>query len=443
MTTNIDSATASSTTQETPSFFRRTLPLETCVPFASKQGKRIFRSALENNGLKSFYNVIEQHHTQTEPAFCGVSTLVLVLNALAVDPGQHWKGPWRWYEEKMLNCCVDLEEIKKTGITLKDFQCLALCQGVSVDLQYSDEASSLDDFRQAVEAACVESENDESDEEEDSNEDLQILVVSYDRKVLKQTGSGHFSPVAAYDRVSDSVLILDTARFKYGAHWVKLPLLYEATKSIDPDTGKSRGFTLLSFLPPEQRKDTDNDTSIPTSSSWTSLDAGATITQPSSLLFRAKMKGNEERRKYKEFLETIRRESKASFDVIRSYWMVDGCPTKVWKIIEPIRARDNEEKGMVSRMRTLLGDLRGSMEADHKSCCQSEPNRSCIGGDEALMVVTLASISEPERREIVMNAESTADETVREELLKEAALIASAIAVSDEFESFKKVNSAK
>jgi Phytochelatin synthase len=37
------------------------------------------------------------------------STLVISLNALAVDPRQIWKGPWRWYEESMLNCCIDLE----------------------------------------------------------------------------------------------------------------------------------------------------------------------------------------------------------------------------------------------------------------------------------------------------------------------------------------------
>ena len=56
-----------------PSFYQRKLP-DTCVAFASSEGKKIFKSALEHNGLKSFYNLIEQHHTQTEPAFCGVST---------------------------------------------------------------------------------------------------------------------------------------------------------------------------------------------------------------------------------------------------------------------------------------------------------------------------------------------------------------------------------
>ena len=56
-----------------PSFYQRKLP-DTCVAFASSEGKKIFKSALVHSGLKSFYNLIEQHHTQTEPAFCGVST---------------------------------------------------------------------------------------------------------------------------------------------------------------------------------------------------------------------------------------------------------------------------------------------------------------------------------------------------------------------------------
>lgn len=61
------------TPPEKRSFYQRKLP-DTCVAFASPEGKQIFTSALVHKGLKSFYNLIEQHHTQTEPAFCGVST---------------------------------------------------------------------------------------------------------------------------------------------------------------------------------------------------------------------------------------------------------------------------------------------------------------------------------------------------------------------------------
>jgi glutathione gamma-glutamylcysteinyltransferase len=420
------------------SFYQRKLPVETCVAFASREGKNIFRSALEHGGLKSFYNVIEQHHTQTEPAFCGVSTLVLVLNALAVDPGQHWKGPWRWYEERMLNCCLDLEEIKNSGITLRDFQCLALCQGLTVDLQYCDDKTSLDDFRRAVEAACVEREG-----ETDEVADLQVLVVSYNRKILKQTGSGHFSPVAAYDKDSDSILILDTARFKYGAHWVKLPLMYEAMRPIDPDSGKSRGFILLSFLPPEPREqeESSSNNSEPCKS-LSLMDASVSPTQPASILFRSKMRANDERRKFKEYMEAIDNE-KITFEKIRSYWTKDGHPTAIWNIIEPIRSNDDEEKKMIHRMRLLIADLRTDIGTDSaadenkSSCCQNDKHNHCVTVDEALVIICLASVSEKVRRDIVMNAKSKQDTLVREELLKEASLIASAIVMSDEFESFQ------
>ena len=62
---------------------------------------------------------------------------------------------------------------------------------------------------------------------------------------VEQTGDGHFSPVHAalysvvplwnhlfqiggYHAETDSVLVLDVARFKYPPHWIKLPTLFSA-----------------------------------------------------------------------------------------------------------------------------------------------------------------------------------------------------------------------
>ena len=69
-----------------------------------------------------------------------------------------------------------------------------------------------------------------------------ILIASYSRKALNQTGSGHFSPIGAYNREKDMVLILDTARFKLPPHWVPLERLYEAMLANDDATNKPRGF---------------------------------------------------------------------------------------------------------------------------------------------------------------------------------------------------------
>ncbi|KAJ3044005.1 hypothetical protein HDV00_003533 [Rhizophlyctis rosea] len=74
----------------------------------------------------------------------------------------------------------------------------------------------------------------------------EFLVVSYDRGTLGQTGTGHFSPIGGYSEKDGMVLVLDVARFKYPAYWVSVDLLWDSLQPIDPDTGKSRGYILLS-----------------------------------------------------------------------------------------------------------------------------------------------------------------------------------------------------
>ncbi|KAK6040579.1 glutathione gamma-glutamylcysteinyltransferase [Cooperia oncophora] len=93
-------------------FYRRRLP-PTCVGFASEEGKRLFAESLLDGNANIYFKLAAQFRTQDEPAYCGPSTLVMVLNALEVDPGQVWKAPWRFYHESMLDCCVPLESIKK------------------------------------------------------------------------------------------------------------------------------------------------------------------------------------------------------------------------------------------------------------------------------------------------------------------------------------------
>ena len=65
--------------------------------------------ALAEGGMEVYFPLAAQFRTQDEPAYCGLSTLVMALNALAIDPGKTWKGVWRWYAEEMLECCAPLE----------------------------------------------------------------------------------------------------------------------------------------------------------------------------------------------------------------------------------------------------------------------------------------------------------------------------------------------
>jgi glutathione gamma-glutamylcysteinyltransferase len=72
-----------------------------------------------------------------------------------------------------------------------------------------------------------------------------IVIASYDRAAMGQTGGGHFSPIGGYHAARDLVLILDVARFKYPPHWVPAEQLWRAMHAPDPATGQARGWITL------------------------------------------------------------------------------------------------------------------------------------------------------------------------------------------------------
>src|SRR5215218_410817 len=108
------------------SFYRRPLP-DPLIPFASSEGRAIFSEALAAGTMDGYFDLAEQFHTQSEPAFCGLGSLVVALNALAIDPGRLWKGPWRWFAEDLLDCCVPLAEVRARGLDIDELACLARC----------------------------------------------------------------------------------------------------------------------------------------------------------------------------------------------------------------------------------------------------------------------------------------------------------------------------
>lgn len=214
----------------TATFYKRELPAN-CISFAGVEGRAIFREALDAGTMESYFALAEQFRTQSDPAFCGLGSLVMSLNALQTDPQRVWRGPWRWFDEEMLDCCSPIEVIKQQGISMREFSCLASCNGALVQTRYA-QAFSEKDLRDEVERVV-------------RQENGTVLVASYHRGGLQQTGAGHFSPIGGYHKGRDLVLVMDVARFKYPPHWVKLSELYQAMLPVDVATGKSRGWHLL------------------------------------------------------------------------------------------------------------------------------------------------------------------------------------------------------
>lgn len=212
------------------SFHRRPLPAD-LIAFGSPEGRALLADAIAQGTAEAFFPLVAHLHTQSEPAWCGLGTLVTVLNALQIDPGRTWKGSWRWFGEEMLTCCKSLDLATAEGLTLLEVGCLARCNGADV-LVFPAEPDTLDAFRQTLLASVRAPEGP-------------FVVANYARGVLGQTGSGHFSPLAAWHAATDRVLVLDVARFKYPPHWVPTEQLWRAMSEPDPASSGPRGWLVL------------------------------------------------------------------------------------------------------------------------------------------------------------------------------------------------------
>ena len=344
----------------------------------------------------------------------------------------------------MLNCCVDIEEVKKTGINFSTFACLAKCQGLTVEPVYGSD-STVEEFRDVVRRTCTAV--SESDEQPTS-----FLIVSYTRKVLSQTGTGHFSPIGAYDEESDRVLVLDTARFKYGLHWVKLPLLFDALLPEDPETGRSRGYMTLSYGVDDTGRQTGDSHSPQL---------------PLSLLFGSRKSKDFIRREYKQFLHD-EPDGSVTVESVARFWTNNFKDNeRVWDLVEPqlqpverddicmvkslrvliqaLLSNDDHGDAIAEELRPLSAEVTGQTMGSHcPSCIRPSTVSTQVGGRaldishaEVFYVVYLASLTQEERREIVFGTElgevvsGQVDEGARDQLLSEAALISYAIEHSD------------
>ena len=133
--------------------YMRPLP-DNAPALASVEGQKLFAEALLGGTLKGYFKLAQQLHTQADPAFCGLGSLVCALNALQIDPRRRWKGAWRWFSEELMDCCKSLEDVRKFGVTLDEVACLARCSGASVTV-HRPPLANADAFREQLRAAAA------------------------------------------------------------------------------------------------------------------------------------------------------------------------------------------------------------------------------------------------------------------------------------------------
>ncbi|CAG8463673.1 9218_t:CDS:2 [Paraglomus brasilianum] len=240
------------------------------ISLTSKEGKELIKESLNQGYAEGFFDLSSCFSHQMEPAYCALSSLAIVLNALQVQGAPVWKGPWRWWYDELLNCCQDIEKVKQSGTTFSQFTCLAKCH-CEVHAKRADQVTKeefVNDLKYVNSTPGV------------------YMVISFSRATLSQTGDGHFSPIGAYLPEKNMALVLDTARFKYPSYFASVDLLYESMFPIDKVTQQPRGYFLLS-QPSDSRKDLmcnmDCDASA-LQTSWSALEKALCENIPKRIL---------------------------------------------------------------------------------------------------------------------------------------------------------------
>jgi hypothetical protein len=192
------------------------------IAVTSPEGQGLLDDA---DAVADYQRLSESFQQQSLKSYCGVASGTIVLTALGKNVSQH-----NFFTDEASRVRSRLS-VMLGGMSLPEFAGLVEAHGAQVSAHYA-ESSSLEEFRAAVERNL-------------SSED-DYLLVNYQREVLGQERVGHISPLAAYDRDSDRVLILDTAGYKYPPTWVPMESLFAAMSTVDSASGKSRGFIEIS-----------------------------------------------------------------------------------------------------------------------------------------------------------------------------------------------------
>jgi hypothetical protein len=211
-----------------------TLPLmANLVDLRSEQGERLL---LESEALEAYVPLSVNFLTQKNQAFCGVASIVMVLNALQVPaPTTPEYEPYRTFTQdnfldERTEAVLPREVLMKQGMTLDEIGRLLTLHPVEVEVHHAD--SNLETFRAAA--------------REHLGQEGRAVIVNYLRKVIGQERGGHISPLAAYAAETDGFLVLDVARYKYPPVWGQANELFAAMNTPDADNqSKTRGCVLI------------------------------------------------------------------------------------------------------------------------------------------------------------------------------------------------------
>jgi hypothetical protein len=213
----------------------QTLPLPSNLISAdSTAGEHIF---FESEAREAYFPLANHFVTQKYQSYCGVASIVMVLNALQIAaPAVPEFDPYRTFTQdnvldERTDAVLPRDVLLKKGMTLDQLGGLLALHPLKIEVSHAGD-TTLEEFRASA-AKYLATEN-------------RFVLVNYLRLAIGQERGGHISPLAAYDAKGDRFLILDVARYKYPPVWVGAAELFEAMNTPDADNqSRTRGFVLI------------------------------------------------------------------------------------------------------------------------------------------------------------------------------------------------------
>ncbi|MEO0517394.1 MAG: phytochelatin synthase family protein [Cyanobacteria bacterium P01_A01_bin.116] len=221
---------------QSPHLIAQTLPLpEQLTALDSSAGQALLR---ESDAQADVVPLMSQYVTQDNQAFCGIASIVMVLNSTGISApdAPEWNRAY-FTQDNVFNAATEAviprEKIARQGLTLEELSGIFASYPVQVERHHGGDVS-LAQFRQLIATNLAEPDN--------------FMVVNYLRRSIGQERGGHISPLAAYDAETDQVLILDVSRYKYPPVWVTVETLWNAVNTVDSVSGLTRGIVTVSAL---------------------------------------------------------------------------------------------------------------------------------------------------------------------------------------------------
>lgn len=190
---------------------------DSLIEFGNPESQAILLNATTRPEMwHAFSDVFRSYIPQSSQAYCGPTSLTIVLNSLGI-PGNTAVDDWFPYLDMNTRTVFTMEafsikgknKINAEGMTLDELgEAASTNKYIRVVTYHATPELGFEAFKKTLTVALT-----------DPNS---RVILNYHRSGLSQIGAGHFSPIAIMDTKTGRVLIMDTARYKAGPIYDKI-----------------------------------------------------------------------------------------------------------------------------------------------------------------------------------------------------------------------------